>query len=278
MIINSCIVPQDKSFHLYLVCGVLKFIEDHKKATVSKLENDIQEIQQCLVLSIGKKEDWIEEQYELISQKKLLEELDQKLKSIHDQDQKIRNIRDKVETYQNRRLIPKETLTDQQHFVDESSEYQEDDEFLLAEEDSDSSENEDTSENEREVPLQIFFCSRTHSQLSQLVGEVKSTTYNVTSVSLASRQSYCINSSVNKLRNGNQINEQCLELQKSQSKDTKKDSDGNVVKSKKLTKACPFYKKNLEKLRNMSISKVMDIEELVKVAKTEKSCPYYRYA
>lgn len=93
---------------------------------------------------------------------------------------------------------------------------------------------------------------------------------------LASRQQYCINKSVNQLGSGSLINERCLELQKSQSKTTQRDEDTNVIKSARLaSKSCPFYKKNLEKLRELSITKVMDIEELVKVATEEKTCPYY---
>jgi chromosome transmission fidelity protein 1 len=124
----------------------------------------------------------------------------------------------------------------------------------------------------------VFFCSRTHSQLSQLAGEVKSTVYkkDLRSVSLASRQNYCINKSVKQLKSSSLINERCMDLQKSRTKTTKTDEDRGKVKSRKLSQAsCPFYKKNLEKLRNLSLTKVMDIEELVKAGTEEKSCPYY---
>jgi chromosome transmission fidelity protein 1 len=57
--------------------------------------------------------------------------------------------------------------------------------------------------------LQIYFCSRTHSQLAQVVGEVQQSPFGskVRLVSLASRQNYCINPSVQKLKNLTLINE-----------------------------------------------------------------------
>jgi chromosome transmission fidelity protein 1 len=57
---------------------------------------------------------------------------------------------------------------------------------------------------------QIYFCSRTHSQLAQFVGEVQRSPYghNIRLVSLASRQNYCINKAVQKLKSLSLINEQ----------------------------------------------------------------------
>lgn len=59
------------------------------------------------------------------------------------------------------------------------------------------------------ISLQIFICSRTHSQLAQLVHEIKKTVFaeDVRLVTLASRQNYCINTTVYKLNNVNLINE-----------------------------------------------------------------------
>ena len=48
---------------------------------------------------------------------------------------------------------------------------------------------------------QIFYCSRTHSQLSQFVREIQKTVFGEEArvVSLASRQNLCVNEAVNKL-------------------------------------------------------------------------------
>lgn len=63
--------------------------------------------------------------------------------------------------------------------------------------------------------LQIYFCSRTHSQLSQLVHEIQKSPYkdlNISVVSLSSRQNYCINDCVLKLKHLPLINERCQDM------------------------------------------------------------------
>lgn len=58
-----------------------------------------------------------------------------------------------------------------------------------------SSDDDLEEEDEDEEPLKVFFCSRTHSQLSQFVGELQHTEFGTTlqSVSLGSRKTLCIN-------------------------------------------------------------------------------------
>lgn len=63
--------------------------------------------------------------------------------------------------------------------------------------------------------LQIFYCSRTHSQLTQFVNEVKSTLYgeDCKLVSLGSRKNLCINEQVNRPDSSvNQVNDKCLDM------------------------------------------------------------------
>lgn len=58
-----------------------------------------------------------------------------------------------------------------------------------------SSDDDLEEEDEDEEPLKVFFCSRTHSQLSQFVGELQRTEFgkSLQSVSLGSRKTLCIN-------------------------------------------------------------------------------------
>lgn len=60
---------------------------------------------------------------------------------------------------------------------------------------SSSSEEDVEDDDEEEEPLKVFFCSRTHSQLSQFVGELKRTKFatSLQTVSLGSRKTLCIN-------------------------------------------------------------------------------------
>ncbi|GJN35759.1 hypothetical protein PR202_gb24563 [Eleusine coracana subsp. coracana] len=81
---------------------------------------------------------------------------------------------------------------------------------------SSSSEGEDEDAEEEEVTPKVYFTSRTHSQLSQFVGELKRTEFGgrLRTVCLGSRKNLCINQDVLKLRSVNRINERCLEMQK----------------------------------------------------------------
>ncbi|CAF0772607.1 unnamed protein product [Rotaria sordida] len=107
-----------------------------------------------------------------------------------------------------------------------------------------------------EAPIQIIYASRTHSQLSQVVKEFKSTDYNRMKITvLGSRDQLCIHPEVKSLENS---------------------SDKiSVCREKIHRKACLFY-------RNFEISKPdivklpsMDIEDLVKTGIQKKFCPYF---
>jgi hypothetical protein len=64
---------------------------------------------------------------------------------------------------------------------------------------------------------QIYYCSRTHSQLTQFVQELRKTAYadELRLVSLGSRRNLCINDQVRALGSIARMNESCLEMQKS---------------------------------------------------------------
>ncbi len=128
--------------------------------------------------------------------------------------------------------------------------------------------------------FQIYFCSRTHSQLSQFVKEVQKTKFaeDIRLVSLASRANMCINESVKKLQGSSLINEKCLELQKKKSKTTAKDENSRPVKRQrnKSGSSCPFYKSAaINDLRDQALLEVQDIEQLVNTGLEMKACPYY---
>ncbi|KAK3643830.1 ATP-dependent DNA helicase chl1 [Elasticomyces elasticus] len=130
--------------------------------------------------------------------------------------------------------------------------------------------------------LKVFFCSRTHSQLSQFVGELqrvvlppgmppelgktdKETSEAVKQLSLGSRQNLCINPKVNRLSSQTAINERCVELQQS----------STVTEHK-----CPFLpnKDNEDQVldfRDHALAKIRDIEELAEVGTRLGICPYY---
>ncbi|KAL5756122.1 hypothetical protein ACOSQ2_020868 [Xanthoceras sorbifolium] len=144
-------------------------------------------------------------------------------------------------------------------------------------------EEEDVSDVEEEVGLKIYFCSRTHSQLSQFIKELRKTVYasEIKVVCLGSRKNFCINEEVLKLGNSTRINEQCLELQKNKKNEINKiknlGAEGRVRRTKGSS-GCPMLKNHkLQKQFRSKISEqgALDIEDLVHLGKNMQTCPYY---
>lgn len=128
--------------------------------------------------------------------------------------------------------------------------------------------------------LKIYFCSRTHSQLSQFTGELKrvalppglppdengeQTMEEIKQLTLGSRSNLCINPKVNKLSTSTAINERCIELQQS---------------STPAAKKCTYLpnkdsEKTMFEFRDHALAKIRDIEELAKLGTKLQICPYY---
>ncbi|KAI9659264.1 MAG: ATP-dependent DNA helicase chl1 [Trizodia sp. TS-e1964] len=138
---------------------------------------------------------------------------------------------------------------------------------------------------EIEEELKIFYCSRTHSQLSQFAQELRrvklpssavyeptcskipeiSPTEEVKYLTLGSRKNLCINPKVAKSGSATAINEKCLDLQQS----------GTPANQK-----CAFLpnKENetlVHDFRDHALAKIRDIEELGALGKRLGVCPYY---
>jgi chromosome transmission fidelity protein 1 len=148
-----------------------------------------------------------------------------------------------------------------------------------------STQNKEEEENVNDE-IKIFFCSRTHSQLSQFAGELRRVTFpssiptdldpeskedfskleeRVKHLSLGSRKNLCINPKVRALENSTAINEKCLDLQQP-----------GVAADKK----CKFIpSKDDEALalefRDHALATVKDIEDIGQVGTKLGICPYY---
>ncbi|XP_012940455.1 ATP-dependent DNA helicase DDX11, partial [Aplysia californica] len=122
-------------------------------------------------------------------------------------------------------------------------------------------------EEEQEHVTKIYYCSRTHSQLSQFVREVVKSPYDdIRVISLGSRQNMCINPVVRKLKSLTLMNDKCLDLQQ---------------KKSKKKPGCPHYKQELlHSFKDRAMLETLDIEQLVTLGRQTKACPYYgaRYA
>ena len=145
------------------------------------------------------------------------------------------------------------------------------------------------TELEPEDEVKVFYSSRTHSQLTQFVNEVRRVhlpapawahtvgDFSLSSDSLmedrsvvkhlplASRKNLCINPAVAKLSNGPAINERCLELQQRETSNDRK---------------CPYVPNRENEalviaFRDHTLAKIRDIEDLGSLGKTIGICPYY---
>jgi len=109
--------------------------------------------------------------------------------------------------------------------------------------------------------LQIIFCTRTHTQITQFIQELRKTIFiqpsyspKIKSVPICSRNAYCINEKVSKIKSPGKINEKCQEY---------------MDKGK-----CKYIGTHLVELKNKIMEKPLDIEEIYKEGKSGLHCPY----
>lgn len=109
-------------------------------------------------------------------------------------------------------------------------------------------------------PIKIIYTSRTHSQLKQVVHELRSTCYRPVASVVGSRDQTCINDDLRQIK-GRGKNIKCTEL---------------VQKNK-----CPFFNKQdktqVVNLKNRIVEKkeILDIEELTERGSDCNVCPYF---
>ncbi|NWT03471.1 RTEL1 helicase, partial [Mionectes macconnelli] len=101
----------------------------------------------------------------------------------------------------------------------------------------------------------IIYASRTHSQLTQVINELKNTVYRQICV-LGSREQLCINPEVKRQESNHMQIYMC--------------------RMKVMARACHFYNNVEEKSTEKELmEQIMDIEDLVKSGSRHRACPYY---
>jgi len=100
----------------------------------------------------------------------------------------------------------------------------------------------------------IFYSSRTHTQLKQVMRELKGTSYKPSSVVLGSRQHFCLHTSVQR-HSGARQNAMCR----------------RVVDEHR----CPFYT-GFRKCGSKVSTALQDIEEIVESCREATVCPYFK--
>ncbi|CAI2381893.1 unnamed protein product [Moneuplotes crassus] len=111
-----------------------------------------------------------------------------------------------------------------------------------------------------ELPPKIIYCSRTHSQLNQVIKELKATAYKPRMVLVGSRDQMCVNPKLSEYR-GAVLNSQCKKAIKNPTKLSGCQYESNLNRKLKNNIDIPF--------------KMFDIEELHTLGERHKICPFY---
>ncbi|KAJ3357714.1 hypothetical protein HDU83_004869 [Entophlyctis luteolus] len=272
--------PTGTGKSLSIICGTLKWLSDHNAKTYDeRLAKLVRERTEALEAKCGVNSD--EPQWVRDLERKRIEtdaraELDDaiaKMRLRNERMEKIRRLEREIGFGRSTKhmkvdMSGKEPKT--------TTDNEEDEQFVVDDYDSDGpsaacdksfahNDDDDEDDNESIGVLQepkIFYCSRTHSQLSQFVNELKRTQYveTIRSVSLGSRKNLCINQNVLILHSVQKINDKCLDLQKSGGK------------------RCPYLPKEKRPMREFTDAvnaSVRDIEELSELGKGRGICSYY---
>ncbi|XP_014244230.1 ATP-dependent DNA helicase DDX11 isoform X1 [Cimex lectularius] len=264
---------------LSIICGALAWLKDHEEREIHALEKAISQLE---LNKVESSTDWLSAQIKNVANDNCRRELQLRLNNITKKSEQVKRIKEKQKIHTIRKEKPDENKNIEENDLFLKPVIEEDGDIILEDFDESYDEvlEEDDKENEiKDESVKIIFCSRTHSQLSQFIHEIKRTIYkeNIRVVHLASRQMYCINKAVQKLNIQSLINEKCLEMQKSSSKKaTSKSDDGADTKRRKKGEGgcCPKLK-NVTKLGERIISDIHDVEEVLKLGEELGSCPYY---
>ncbi|KAF8359408.1 chl-1, partial [Pristionchus pacificus] len=244
--------PTGTGKSLSVLCATLSWLEKYNKTEEERLKNILNEKDEAE----GEK-DW------MLAYKKKKEQNILKDDARNEMEKRDK-VKEKIRKAEERREENKKRGRR------EKKEEDEDDDCVVEDE------IEVDQEKEEEEPItckKIFYASRTHSQLDQILQELGKTRFRPRVVSLFSRSILCVNEDVLALKTNSLINERCMELRK---KTATKREPGK--KSARLTAcSCDYYKADaIEALTNEIIScRLTNASEVVKEGKESLACPYF---
>ncbi|KAH8235971.1 hypothetical protein KR032_011625 [Drosophila birchii] len=268
--------PTGTGKSLTLTCGALTWLERHEALVKSEMLTRIVAVERELekLQADGERAmDWLEAQGKSRLQREELQKLQHLRGLLEKREQQLAEIRERVKSRKKQRSTESRPKLEEAKEEEHASDSDSDGEHETADS------NEEPSE-DRYRPVQIFFCSRTHSQLAQIVSELRKTPHGkwVRCISLGSRQQLCGNPQVRRLKQIGLMNERCLEMatqKKSQAKNPSKKSrlaeTGASIQGR-----CPMKAQTLvDSLKDLALSEPLDIEELATEGVACGACSYY---
>lgn len=281
--------PTGTGKSLSIICGALKWLRDFQEKQKAELKR-LKELEMKITAkkADGDEFDWIsefkhkkekeEDLKKVIEEQEVLRKHELKVKDLKS-DSKAKVIKRKRTVLEDEfdsliKTASKDIQIAYKKEVDETENQSDkltegcNDEELIVDYDSDRENDlEDNSVDEPEEHVtKIYFCSRTHSQLSQFVREVIKSPYgdDIRVVSLGSRQNLCINPAVTRLKALSMMNEVCLDLQKNKSTSREPSGEAAAKKKKKGGVACPYYRQEpMSDFKNKLLLEAMDMEQIV---------------
>jgi chromosome transmission fidelity protein 1 len=280
--------PTGTGKSLSIICGALKWLRDYQeqqRAELQRLEKI--EIEMKSTKANDGELDWISEFKQKKEKEEELKKVIEEQEVIRKHELKVKELKSdlKVKVIKRKRTVLEDEFDDlmktaskdiQKAYREEVEESEnmsnnfdkgEKDEELIVDYDSDkdSDGKDDYTEEKEEHVTKIYFCSRTHSQLSQFVREVIKSPYgdDIRVVSLGSRQNLCVNSAVTRLKALSLMNEVCLDMQKKNS--TPRETSGeSSTKKRNKSAPCPYYRQEImNDFKDKVLLEAMDMEQIV---------------
>lgn len=190
--------PTGTGKSMSIICGALKWLLDYEELQKDELTSAISELDEQIKQYINSTDNWFSVQTQQIELNRKRQALQTKLNNIVQYEQKKNSLKERTKSINSKKKdsstkfatsSAKDTSKIDKNSVDTNNEKGNIEEELLLEDVEHSESSEDEDKEEIYENIKIFFCSRTHSQLSQFIGELRKSPYskNVSVITLTSR-------------------------------------------------------------------------------------------